>query len=205
MTAAEYHAAVAFARDTWVPVAVPWPIQMAEICRRMPDGDRAGLFPGLLEDARSDGTSWDALELITADMVLAGDTLPPDVAAWVTGVLKHTRRRPVPTRPGPDPTHTQNRNSAAVSAVAMLRGKGYWPITRAKSKPGMIATPRQRGRGGAARSVCDAVAEAFGVSYWTMQAEWWTFTKWERAMERADARYASSAPYTTSRRAANEP
>ena len=181
MTAAEYQAAVAFARDTWVPAAVQWPIQLAEISRRMPDGDRAGLFPTMLEDARVDGANWDALELIAADMLRAGDPLPPAVAAWVAGVLDGTRPRPVLRRPGPDPEPTENRNSAAVSAVQMLRSKGYWPITRATSQPGMIATARQRGRAGAALSVCDAVAEAFGVSYWTVQAAWRRFRERERA------------------------
>ena len=181
MTAAEYQAAVTFVRDVWVPLKAPWPDQLAEISRRMPDGDRAGLFPTMLEDARVDGANWDALKFIAADMLRAGDTLPPAVAAWVAGVLDGTLTRPVLTRPGPDPEPTENRNSAAVSAVQMLRSKGYWPITRATSQPGMLATARQRGRAGAALSVCDAVAEAFGASYWTVQAAWRRFREWERA------------------------
>ena len=83
----------------------------------MPEGDRAGLFPGLLEDARVDGANWDALKLIVVDLLRAGDPLPPAVAAWVAGVLDGTRPRPVLRRPGPDPEPTENRNSAAVSAV----------------------------------------------------------------------------------------
>ena len=170
MTAAEYQAAVAFARDVYVPHGAPWPNQLATAYRLMGEAAPDSMLPGLLEDARTDGAKWDALALIAADLLRARDPLPPALADWLADGQTGTRRRP--TGPGgPDPAQTQNRNSAAVFAVASLREKGYWPITRAKSKPGMILPARQLGRAGAALSVCDAVAEAFGVSYSTMEGK----------------------------------
>ena len=116
----------------------------------------------LVHTSTEERWAWDALSLIARELIREGIPLPPELAQWVGDVLadqsvkkKELQRRPQPNAGRPT-NHEQDRHICAI-VRHLQRWYGLTPTRNEASE---------------ARSGCDAVAEALGKPYKTIEGIW---------------------------------
>ena len=121
-----------------------------------------GWMVRLVHTSADERWAWDALSLIARELIREGIPLPPELAQWVGDVLadqsvkkKELQRRPQPNAGRPT-NHEQNRHICAI-VRHLQRWYGLTPTRNEASE---------------ARSGCDAVAEALGKPYKTIEGIW---------------------------------
>ena len=141
---------------------------LAERYRRASADERPKLLARLLKDSAANRSDWDAVKLIARRLHRDRELLPPaELDEWVDDVLDGRLERP--KRRGPDPGGNLVRDELIVRLVKLFESDGF-TATRNKTKAGVD-------------SACDAVGEAFGMSYGAVEKVWTLHRRLERTMQ----------------------
>ena len=152
----------------------PWAEWIAKGYYDSPENDRSRRLAWLIQASEKDACPWDTLSLIAQRLLRDNEPLPKELKHWMADVWEDLKKRPEPrktemNRPRPaksgnDPYAKIERNMFIDCSVRALVRAGFHP-TRSTRKAGPMASA-------AGGSACDAVGEAFGMSYRAVEKVW---------------------------------
>ena len=177
MDRSRFDEAVQFAERYRRQVEADWPEAAAKYYHTAPADSRPEQLSVWLLRSAEFPTVWDALDLIAARLLRDGKPLPRELALWLADKLEKKRRRP--QRQGQCPLVNALRNRIIFAVVKRLEADGL-TATRNRKKVRTGDPGRACAEGG---SACDAVGEAFGMSYKNVEQVWGVFRGSEKLRE----------------------